>query len=276
MSIKHGVALALGIGAVVFTEALPAHADRTILVGGTVLEGKATRKGNKVVVQMESGEITVPADSVQRIETSESVVSKFEALYAALPSGDVKARLDLADYCRDHGMRNDERRLLLAVLDIDRDNAVARSRLGYVKTDTGWITHADAMRAKGMVEHEGQWVSPADLAQIERDRVEREAAAARREAEDREYQERRFQLANQQAEMDAQAARLQSQYYVSGYGYSSLYYPPIYPAYSRVFPRYGVGWGQRFQPPRVTPFVPAQHFQNDTSLDVVKVPYRRH
>jgi hypothetical protein len=274
MSLKHRVTLALGIGSIAFSAAHPARADRTILVGGTVLEGKATRKGNKVIVRVESGEITLPADSVQRIESSESVISRFEALYAALPSGDVKARLSLADYCRDHGMRNDERRLLLAVLDIDRDNAEARSRLGYVKTDTGWITYADSMRARGMVEHEGQWVSRADLAQIERERAEREAAAIRREAADRDLQAQRFQLASQQAELDAQAARLQSQSYVSGY--SSVYFPPIYgaPYYPRVFPPYNVGWAPRVHPPRVAPVFPAQHFQNDTSLSVVKVPYR--
>jgi hypothetical protein len=274
MSFKRRVALALGIGSIAFSAALPARADRAILVGGTVLEGKVTRKGNKVIVQVESGEVTVPADSVQRIESSESAISRFEALYAALPSGDAKARLALADYCRDHGMRSEERRLLLAVLDIDRDNAEARSRLGYVKTETGWMTYADSMRAKGMVQHEGQWVSRADLAQIERERAEREAAAVRREAADRELQAQRFQLAAQQAELDAQASRREAQ---SHWGYSSLYFPPIYGApyyYPRAFPPHFVGGHPRVPPPRPAPVFPAQHFQNDTSLSVVKVPYR--
>jgi hypothetical protein len=272
MSLKHRVILGLGMGSVVFSATLPARADRTFLVGGTVLEGKATRKGNKVIVQVESGVITLPADSVQRIELSESAISRFEALYAALPSGDAKARLALADYCRDHGMRNEERRLLLAVLDIDRDNAEARSRLGYVKTETGWITQADSMRAKGMVEHEGQWVSRADLAQLERDRAEREAAAIRREAADRELQAQRFQLAAQQAELDAQSGRLQSQSYWTGY--SSFYFPPIYAAPYGRFSPYHVGGAPRVHPPHVAPVFPAQHFQQDTSLSVVKVPYR--
>jgi hypothetical protein len=280
MSLKYRVTLALGLGSVALCTTIPARADRTFLVGGTVLEGKATRKGNKVIVQVESGEVAVPADSVQRIETSESVVGKFEALYAALPPGDAKARLALADYCRDHGMRSDEHRLLVAVLDIDRDNADARARLGYVKTETGWVTRADAMRAKGMVEHEGQWISRADLAQLEREQSERQAAAARREAEDRELQAKRFQLAAQEAELDAQAERLQHQSYMnsyySGYGYYSAYpgYPYYYPRY---FAPYNVSWGPRVHHPIApAPILPPQNFHNDTSLSVVKVPYRRH
>jgi len=113
-----------------------AHADRTFLVGGSVIEGRASRKGDKVVIEMESGQVALPADSVARIEKSDSTVSEYEARSAALPPGDVPARLALADFCRDHGMRARERTLLLAIIDIDPDNAAARARLGYVRTET--------------------------------------------------------------------------------------------------------------------------------------------
>ncbi len=205
-----------------------AFADRTILVGGTVLEGKAIRKGDKVIVRLESGEITVPADTVERIEKSESVVGQFDARYAALPKGDVKARLALADYCRDHSMRAEERKLLLEVIDLDRDNAVARARLGFVKSEGGWLTREDALRAKGLVEHDGQWMTPADVAALERARLEREAAAERREAEDAELAAQRAQLSAQQTELDAQASHLPPDPYYSGYGayYGGYYVAP--------------------------------------------------
>ena len=262
-----------GLGAAL-SVAEPALADRTILVGGTVLEGKATRKGDKVVVRLESGEITVPADSVERIEKSESIVGRFDARYASLPKGDVKARLALADYCRDHEMRTEEHRLLLEVLDLDHDNAVARARLGFVRSEGTWITREDAMRAKGMVQHDGQWMTPADAAALERARVEREAAAERREAEEAELSARRADLSAQQAEIDTQASRLPPETFVGGY--LPYYYGSYYSApYGRVGACFGGGCGPTFRGPRSAPRLPARHFE-DTSLSVVKVPYRHH
>jgi hypothetical protein len=271
MSLLRRAALALSVGVACIAGSAPAFADRTFLVGGTILEGKAVRKGDKVIVQLESGSITLPADSVERIERAESTVSKFDTMYAALPKGDVKARLALANYCRDHGMRVEERRVLLEVLDLDRENAIARAQLGYVKTDAGWVTQADAMRANGLVQREGQWVTPADAAELERQRIQREAAAERREADDRRLQTERMQLSTQQAADEAEASRVSS-----SFGYGSIYYSPLYPAY----PRYGRGAAfypgmSAYRPPHVVPNTATRHF-DDTSMSVVKVPYRHH
>jgi hypothetical protein len=267
--------LALALGAAVLVVSPAARADRTVLVGGTVIEGKAARKGDKVVIQTEAGEIALPADTVQRIEKSESSVSRFESSYAALPKGDAKARLTLADFCRDHGMRAEERRLLLEVLDIDRDNAAARARLGFEKTDAGWVTHADAMRSKGLVQRDGQWMSPADVARAEQERAERETTVARRDAEEAELQEKRAQLAAQQAAIDAQAGRLYDPPYASVY--APYYYGGFYPnRFGRTFgcPN-GFCGVPSFRPVRPPPPILPRHF-DDTSMSVVKVPYRRH
>jgi hypothetical protein len=270
-SMVKGLAIALGAAALIAPCA--AYADRTVLVGGTVIDGKAARKGDKVIIQTESGEIAVPADSVQRIEKSESSVSRFEAQYATLPKGDARARLVLADFCRDHGMRVEEHRLLLEVLDIDRDNPAARARLGYEKTASGWITHADAMRAKGFVERDGQWLTPADAARAEQERADREAAVARRDAEEAELQARRAQLSAQQAALEAEAGRLYdppysvyTPYYGYGYGYGAVY--------PNRFAR-PIG-ATTFRPVRA-PLPPLERsfLHDDTSMSVVKVPYRR-
>jgi hypothetical protein len=143
-----------------------AYADRVVLVGGTVLEGKTTTKNGKVVVQTEAGEVAVPADSVSRIEKSESGTNGFESRYAALQPSDVQGRLDLADYCRSRDMRTRERKVLLEVIDLDKDNQKARARLGHVKTDAGWVTEDEAMQAKGFVKQDGQWVSRSQVLEL--------------------------------------------------------------------------------------------------------------
>jgi len=107
----HSVCGLLAVAAVTML-ADNARADRAFLVGGSVIEGNVTRSADKVMIEVESGEITVPAEVVLRIEKTESVVSHFQALYAALHPHDVKARFALANYCREHDMRSKERQLL--------------------------------------------------------------------------------------------------------------------------------------------------------------------
>ncbi len=247
-----------------------ARADRVVLVGGTVLEGKTTTKNGKVVVQTESGEVAVPADSVSRIEKSES--NGFEARYAALQPGDVQGRLDLADYCRSRDMRARERKLLLEVIDLDKDNQKARARLGHVKTDAGWMTEDEAMHAKGFVKQDGRWMSRTELVEMERLRMEKDAQARAYETAEAERQTKRIQESIRQTEMEAQAHRLYVPYYPPIY---TSYYPPAYGAYRTNFgyvaPRFAPGFVPRVQPIQSGPGTPAF----DTDMSVVKVPYRR-
>lgn len=250
----------VGVGAVsAFSGS--AWADRVVLVGGTVIDGRVTTKNGKVVIQSEAGEIAVPADSVSRIEKSETTEAQFDSRYAALHPGDVRARLDLADYCRSHDMRARERKLLLEVIDIDRDNETARWRLGYVKTDAGWVMKDEAMQAKGYVRDQGQWVNRANLVELERLRLERDVLAQRREELEAAEHAKQMERAMRQTQIDEQRNHLPPSYF--DYAFAPVY--PFVPGVvlSPLIPNF------RFRPAR--PVVNAP----DTSLSVVKVPYRR-
>jgi len=253
---------ALALGAI----AGPARADRIVLVGGTVIEGRVTAKNGKVVIETESGEIAVPAESVSRVEKGDASVSRFEARYAALRPGDVHARLELADYCRAHDMRAREHKVLLEVIEIDRDNETARARLGYVKTEHGWLTREEAMQTRGLVREDGKWVSREDRAEMERLRLEREALAQHREEAEVDEHQRRIDQSIRQAEIDEQKSHLRPSWYdvYWGYGYPVALAPGV------LFPRIVPTFGFR---PVARPSAPSPF--NDTSLSVVKVPYRR-
>ncbi len=197
--------LALACGSVT---ARVAQADKTFLIGGTVIEGKATRHGDKVVIELSDGEISLPAESIERIETSESIVDQFQARYAKLRAGDVKARFVLADYCRDHDMRSREQQVLREILDIDANNEQARLRLGYVKEGSSWVTEDDAMHAKGMVKHDGQWMSQGQALELERMRAETEIAESHRDMARAELESRKAELVAEKAKLDAERNRL--------------------------------------------------------------------
>ncbi|HVU04362.1 MAG TPA: hypothetical protein VHE30_21540 [Polyangiaceae bacterium] len=253
----------------VLAGAVPARADRVVLTGGTVLEGKASRSGDRVVVEVEAGTVTLPAAAVQKVEKSESPVDTFVQRYAALKPKDVSARLSLADYCRDHGMRGRERTLLAEVLELDTDNAIARGRLGYVKTPSGWVTEVEAMRAKGLVPHDGRFIPEAEARALERDEHASALDATRRaEQDDLDLERRRVE--RDRADLEAERVRLEADRQSASY--STAWFSYFTPAY-----RYGrfpvvddCPQGRscaRRNAPRVS--------RPDTSLSVVKVPYSR-
>ena len=57
-----------------------ASADRVHLVSGSVIEGRAKRDGDRVVVEVDSGELALPASEVARIESSESDLQRVDAM----------------------------------------------------------------------------------------------------------------------------------------------------------------------------------------------------
>jgi hypothetical protein len=224
------------ITAVLWLFSAAAQADQVHLVGGNVIEGKAERHGDKVVVLLESGEVTLPSDSVERIERSESTVQRFEAMSAKLRPGDVKALMALADFCRDHEMRDREQQMLHKVIEASPDHAEARARLGYVRTQSGWITREDQLRAQGLVEHEGQWVTREQLIELERLRAQADTAAHERDKAQAELETKRVELDKaraSKAEAAAQPAPMVQQQpapvFYGGY-YAPRAYAP-YPAY---------------------------------------------
>jgi hypothetical protein len=172
----------------------PALADKVYLVGGGILEGEVTRAGSKVLIEIPSGVVALPAGSVERIEKGESKLRRFEARYAALRTGDVRGRLALAEFCRDNDMATREKLMLREVLAIDVDNAAARARLGYVNSEHGWLTKEASMRAQGLVERDGRWMSEREALELERTRLDTEAAAERRKTAEAELEARRVEL----------------------------------------------------------------------------------
>jgi hypothetical protein len=181
-----------------------ARADRVYLSSGNVIEGKAQRRDDKVIVELESGEISLPAETVVRIEAAESDVQRVDARYAKLKQGDVKGLIALADYCRDHGMREREHKLLIEVIDHEPNHAEARARLGYVRSDAGWITREEQMRAQGLVLYEGRWLTREQMLELQR--LEAQTEAARRQRDEAQLAVERQKLERDRAQAEAELA----------------------------------------------------------------------
>jgi hypothetical protein len=178
-----------------------AQADRVHLVDGAVIEGKATRQGNKVVIELESGQVTLAAGDVAKIESGSSPVQRFEQLETEQRGRGVAGLMVLADYCRDHGMRARERTLLQSVLEQQPDHADARARLGFVKSDAGWITREEQLRAQGFVQDGGEFITREQLAEREQRRAEADAAKHEREKAKLEVEQQKVALERERLEL---------------------------------------------------------------------------
>jgi hypothetical protein len=225
-----------------------ARADRVYLTSGSVIEGKAQRVGEKVTVEMESGTLTLSAGSVQRIERAESDVERVDARLAALAPNDVQGLLLLADYCRDHDMKSREQELLRKVIELSPDHAEARARLGYVRSDGGWITRDEQMRAQGFVKRGDRWLTQEQFLAMQRLEAETRTAQLERDRAQVELDAKRAELASEKArdeararkqELDELAARNQQSYGMAayygpyGYAYGGYGYPALYPGRGR-------------------------------------------
>jgi hypothetical protein len=226
--IASGVAFACMAGA-----PLRAAADDVHLSGGTTIEGKAVRQGDKVVVELESGQITFSANDVERIDRRESSVELVDRRYAALKADDVSGRLALADYCRDHDMHAREQALLQEVIQHAPDNVRARSRLGFVKTDAGWVTHEAQMRAQGMVQRDGAWVTQAQALELDRLHAQADTALRERERAQTELEAQKLELRKRQLELDTERARAEQ----------AAKNPPAQNPTYYTSPAYGFGFG---------------------------------
>jgi hypothetical protein len=133
------------------------YADQVHLVGGSTIEGKASRKGDKVVVEIESGSIALSASEVEAIEPGPSPVQRFEAMHSKIGARDAKALLVLANFCRDHDMKERERLVLLQLLELTPEQPEVRARLGYVKSEAGWVKREQQLRDQGYVHYDGRW-----------------------------------------------------------------------------------------------------------------------
>jgi hypothetical protein len=177
-----------------------AHADRVYLMSGAVIEGQASRVGEKVIVELPSGRVTLSAASVKKVEQAPTEMQRVDQRYAQLAPNDVQGLLALANHCREHGMREREEQLLKQVISVSPDHPEARARLGYVRADSGWVKREEQLLAQGYVKRSGRWLTPEQLLALEKAEAETRAAQLKREQASLELEARRADIEAKHAE----------------------------------------------------------------------------
>lgn len=197
-----------------------AHADRVHLVEGAVIEGKVSRQGNKVVIELESGQLSLPASAVAKVEPSASLVERFEQLESEQATRGVSGLMVLADFCRDHDMRAREQAMLQKVIEAQPDHAEARARLGFVKNEAGGWHKREPEPRQGLARDEdGNWARDR-IAERERQRREAKLAEQEQKKAELELEAQKVALERQKLELEreraAKEAELLAPYVVYG------------------------------------------------------------
>ena len=116
-----------------------ASADVFHLKNGASVEGALIEKNTEnYLVRSLVGVVTLPIDTVDRIESKPTILEEYEQRRQAM-SNTVAEHLALADWCAKQDYKAGQRTHLKEALRLDPDCAVARAALGYVKSDGQWI-----------------------------------------------------------------------------------------------------------------------------------------
>jgi hypothetical protein len=213
-----------------------AFADEVLLKGGGKISGRIlSRSETAVQVDVGAGIITVPMASVLSIEQKRSIVDEYEERAARVKDGDVQGWLQLARWSLTQGLGTQARRAYEHVLGIEPQNVEANQGLGQVLVDGRWVPEPEVHRARGLVQFEGQWMTPAERDAVLEERDDRFNELLRLDAERRA---RDAEARAAEAEARAQQA---AGYAVGGIPlyYGSGYVVGGYPSYG-----YGYGYGR--------------------------------
>jgi hypothetical protein len=187
-----------------------AGADDVLLRGGGKISGRIlARSETSVQVDVGPGIITVPMSSVLSIEERRTPLDEFEERAAALRDNDAAGWFQLANWAAARGLNTQARRTYEKVLAIDPEHVNANRALGRVLTDGRWVSEEESYQLRGLVQFEGEWITPAErdailgqrdarLAELGRIDAERRAREAEARAADAEARAREAEAASAQ------------------------------------------------------------------------------
>ena len=213
-----------------------AGADDVILKGGGKVSGRILSRTNKAVeVDLGAGTITVPVTSIVRIDQKRSPLDDYYERAGKLRADDAAGWLELGKWASSQGLGTQARTAFENVVAVDPANVEANQALGRVLVDGRWVSQEESYRARGYVQFEGEWMTPAEQQAILKQRdAELQAEAARLDAERRAQEaEARAAEAEARAREAAVPGNAGFPMYWDGYwGYG----PPVWPTRPIVTP----------------------------------------
>ena len=180
------VALALAAALVA-----PLFGDVVHLKHGGTIEGQVVQTDDAVIVKVPEGEVRLPKSVVVRIEKKPTRLDEYQKRAAAIKEGDAAAHYKLGLWAGIVGLKTQAKEQFGKAIAIEPDHAQARHALGYRMHGGRWVTRDEEMKARGLLKHEGAWMSPEAAAKLRALEAELEVAREKRRTAEAELERER-------------------------------------------------------------------------------------
>jgi hypothetical protein len=140
--------------------AAAARADTLELTDGRIVEGEVEVLPEGYRITSRLGESVLPKAEVKAHHPGATVDVLVRERLATLASDDAENRARLARWLVEVGRTEDGHALAEQALALDAENATAHGVLGHERHGGRWMSHAEAMRGKGLELHDGRWYTP--------------------------------------------------------------------------------------------------------------------
>ena len=143
------------------------------VVGKLVNRGESPRK--KFVIQVADGaKITLEAAQVRQVLRPRAAELEYERIRPTYPDT-AAGQWKLAQWCREHRLTAQRETHLQRVVELDPNHADARRALGYSQVDGQWVTREEVMTRRGYQRYKGQWKLPQEIELLEKKRTQETA-----------------------------------------------------------------------------------------------------
>ncbi len=176
-------AVLLSLIGVVMPAVSPAQADLIKLRSGGELRGRIDRDSSGpddelVTIRTLSGlEVVVARKDIQFLTHRPLSIEEYESRLRRTPNT-VEAQWELAEWCREQGLKTQREEQLERVIALDPDHEAAHRGLKHRLVDGEWMSRDEEMLSKGYVKHRNRYVTPQELELIEKTEADLEAEQA--------------------------------------------------------------------------------------------------
>src|SRR5262245_40858149 len=161
-----------------------AVADEVVLKNGSKIEGAVSEEGNKIIIDVGSGTVTVDRADVKAINKSNGLVEEYERRQREIRPGDVGGHWQRYQWSRQQeGFKARADRQLRKILEMDPNHDGARRALGFVNHKGAWLTQDEYKATLGLVKYNGEWVTADTAERLKRIDEGIRAASIKRDAD---------------------------------------------------------------------------------------------
>jgi hypothetical protein len=129
------------------------------LPGGSGQGDRREQPQQYEITTVQGGRLVLHASQVRQVIREDAEVVEYQQLASRQPDT-IEGHWQVADWCRQKGLKDQREFHLRRILQIDPDHAGARYGLGYSQVRGEWVTREEILRRRGYEPHDGRWQLP--------------------------------------------------------------------------------------------------------------------